>query len=431
MIWRGSTVYTVLGILTLLSAGSAFATGLLTDPSSSYSFLGQLWGEEVGQELPYSSFNIPLDFSDTNPNDSQSDTTSTVSEYVSSGYFLDIISDFQSGNDYLNLQLNLGVSGAVSGFWSRDVVSASSLDGSRRSFFTLEEWSSTEMTVVMLWTLIQNGSGFIYPPVNSIRICGPVDADPSIQTGFLYERVFEIPSNWEQVSTVFSQTTENMVAGIYMVDFFSDLSSETALAGVNGNASFGIDMNNSVTIEVQNTIDPNGCLIGVPCPTLADIDGNDLVDSADFHLWYLDNVDVTGDGIPDTADEAAMAYLLGLEMIDADGNGYVDGLAASPVTPGAAISAAVQLHPAYPNPFNPMTVLSFTLPSAEAVDLAVYDVKGNRIRSLLSGAAHSAGLHEVTWNGRNDAGLPTPAGVYFFRLETKGDVQTGRMLLLK
>ncbi len=190
-------------------------------------------------------------------------------------------------------------------------------------------------------------------------------------------------------------------------------------------------MFNTVNVWAQNTIDSAACLTGVPCPTLADIDGLNGVDSKDFHLWYQNNVDVTSDGIVDTADEAAMAYLLGLEMVDADGNGIVDGLEPSPVTPGVVAFRAVQLHPAYPNPFNPMTILSFTLPSTETVGLTVYDVKGHRVRTLLSGATHTEGRHEVTWNGRDDSGLATPAGVYFYRLRTEHDVQTGRMLLLK
>jgi len=78
-----------------------------------------------------------------------------------------------------------------------------------------------------------------------------------------------------------------------------------------------------------------------------------------------------------------------------------------------------------------MTILSFTLPSAETVDLTVYAVKGHRVRALLSGATHTEGRHEVTWDGRDDSGLATPAGVYFYRLNTGDDVQTGRMLLLK
>ena len=114
-------------------------------------------------------------------------------------------------------------------------------------------------------------------------------------------------------------------------------------------------------------------------------------------------------------------------MVDAV-DAYLNTTAASPELLAAN---GITLHPAYPNPFNPLTVLAFSLPTAATVDLLVFDVQGKRIRTLLTAASLSGGRHEVTWNGRNDAGLPVPAGVYFSQLNGDGDVQTGRMLLLK
>ena len=425
-----TTSYMVVGLFVLLSAGTAFGTGILTDSNSTFSFSGVLMAAEGGDDIADNSSSTPVVLGGSSLPFSDTGTQSTDFGYASSSYFVDISSNFLPALDILELQLDLGVTGGIDGTWNTFGAYTSDLDGSLTAFFEMQDWSATELTVTMLWSLTEQGSGTVSPNVNSIAIRGPLAADFSNQTGFIFESTMDIPDNWDEVSSVSSQDTVNLVAGTYLVEFTSNVNSDGNMAG-NGSTSYGIDMGNQVTVWAQNTIDPNGCLAGVPCPALADIDGQNGVDSNDFLLWYQTPVDVTSDGVVDVADQAAMAYLLNLDMVDTDGNGIVDGLAASEVTPGAVAFSAVQLHPAYPNPFNPTTVLSFTLPSSDVVDLAVYDVKGNRIRTLLSGATRVAGRHEVTWNGRDDFGLATGAGVYFYRLGTKEDVQTGRMLLLK
>jgi hypothetical protein len=422
--------YILLGLILMIPAGSVFGTGLLTNPSSTFSFDGSLEGSEGGS-VPDDFFNSPVILVSQPLPFSDSGTESSNFGYAESNYFIDISSDFLPINDSLELHLDLGVAGNVFGGWDSWSQWGSELDGSLVTFFETQDWTASQLTVSMAWALTEIGSsGGATPVVNSVTIRGPLDADWTVQTGFIFEKTVDIPPNWFEVFSVFYQETVNLTAGTYMVDFNSHLSSGGQRDG-SESTSYGIDMGNDVTIWSQGTIDPDGCLAGVPCPTAADIDGNEAVDSADFHLWYQNQVDVTGDGLTNTADEAAMAYLLGLDMIDADGNGIVDGLAPSPVLPGAALTSAVELHAAYPNPFNPMTVLSFSLPSDQPVDLAIFDVKGNRIRTLLASETYGAGRHEVTWNGRDDAGLPTPAGVYFFRLGTRSDIQTGRMMLLK
>jgi len=71
---------------------------------------------------------------------------------------------------------------------------------------------------------------------------------------------------------------------------------------------------------------------------------------------------------------------------------------------------------AWPNPFNPNTTVEFSLPAACVADLAVYDTRGRRLRTLTH-ATWSAGPHRVDWDGRDDAGHAAPAGVYVIRLD--------------
>jgi hypothetical protein len=89
------------------------------------------------------------------------------------------------------------------------------------------------------------------------------------------------------------------------------------------------------------------------------------------------------------------------------------------------------LDPCRPNPFNPSTTISYELPAAATVSLAVYDVAGKVVRTLVAAESVDAGRHEVTWNGRDDAGRAAPAGVYFCRLDAGGATRTQRMTLLK
>jgi beta-glucanase (GH16 family) len=89
------------------------------------------------------------------------------------------------------------------------------------------------------------------------------------------------------------------------------------------------------------------------------------------------------------------------------------------------------LRPCHPNPFNPMTTISYELPGPGTVNLSIYDVTGKRIKRLVDGEAVEAGRHEVVWNGSNDTGRVVAAGVYLCRLDVGGRSETRRMTLMK
>ncbi len=100
----------------------------------------------------------------------------------------------------------------------------------------------------------------------------------------------------------------------------------------------------------------------------------------------------------------------------------------SPATPTPAGHAI--LHPAAPNPFNPLTQIAYELPVAGEVSLVVYDATGRRVRVLQDGQM-AAGSHRVTWDGSNDQGGSVASGVYFYRLETQQESSTRSMVLVK
>ena len=80
---------------------------------------------------------------------------------------------------------------------------------------------------------------------------------------------------------------------------------------------------------------------------------------------------------------------------------------------------------ARPNPFNPKTTLSFSLPAAGPTRLEVFDVSGRRVATLLDGFA-DAGRHEREWEARGLAG-----GVYLARLSGDWGAESFRLVLLK
>jgi len=88
------------------------------------------------------------------------------------------------------------------------------------------------------------------------------------------------------------------------------------------------------------------------------------------------------------------------------------------------------LHPCVPNPFNPATEISFEMMATGHARLEVYDVAGRRITTLADGL-HDTGLHQVTWDGRDATGQRVVSGVYLYRLEAAGTVQSRRMMLVK
>lgn len=84
----------------------------------------------------------------------------------------------------------------------------------------------------------------------------------------------------------------------------------------------------------------------------------------------------------------------------------------------------------YPNPFNPVTSIRFELPENGPVRLEVYNILGQRVRTVLDQNL-SAGIHEVAWNGIDSDGNPLSSGVYFARLQTDSKTHIHRMVLLK
>jgi hypothetical protein len=87
----------------------------------------------------------------------------------------------------------------------------------------------------------------------------------------------------------------------------------------------------------------------------------------------------------------------------------------------------------FPNPFNPETNITFSLPQSARVSLTIYNALGQEVARLVDSEQYIAGTHKTLWNGTNQAGEYLSSGVYFYRLQTSDGAvnMTKKMLLMK
>ena len=104
-----------------------------------------------------------------------------------------------------------------------------------------------------------------------------------------------------------------------------------------------------------------------------------------------------------------------------------EGAADVPLTVAAGRLALA----AYPNPFRVVTTFQYSLATPGTVDLAVYDLAGRRVATLLEAAVRGAGFGEVTWDGRDAEGVDVPGGVYFARMAAGGATVRRQIVLLR
>jgi flagellar hook assembly protein FlgD len=86
------------------------------------------------------------------------------------------------------------------------------------------------------------------------------------------------------------------------------------------------------------------------------------------------------------------------------------------------------LYQNYPNPFNSHTTMKYYLPKPNQVKVEIYDVLGQKVKTLINQPQNS-GMHQVVWNGRDENGNSVSSGVYIYNL-TSGNYSASKKLLL-
>jgi hypothetical protein len=198
--------------------------------------------------------------------------------------------------------------------------------------------------------------------------------------------------------------------------FFPDVTLEPARlnpawSGRLSRAEYLTAVGNGASVGYRfNSTDADSAYHLQPCATVRN-GGNSRAVYWGFTLYHLK----TADG--KAALEAAMAYFGELPSTAVGDQGI------------AAFEFALAQN--RPNPFTNDTQIRFSVPSGGArVTLSVFDVAGRRVRELLS-AKVTGGVHTVTWDGADDSGLKTGAGVYFYRLEAPDRMLTKKLVRLQ
>ena len=97
---------------------------------------------------------------------------------------------------------------------------------------------------------------------------------------------------------------------------------------------------------------------------------------------------------------------------------------------GLAVPMEFALQQNYPNPFNPSTQIQYALPTDANVTIAIYDLVGRQIRTLVNEQV-TAGFHSTLWNATNDMGSSVSAGVYIYTITANDFRDVKKMILLK
>lgn len=99
--------------------------------------------------------------------------------------------------------------------------------------------------------------------------------------------------------------------------------------------------------------------------------------------------------------------------------------------PGSRLPKQFDLRQNYPNPFNPSTAIAYQLLLNSEVKLAVYNIAGQLVRTLIDHKRQSAGAYTITWDGKDESGHSATSGVYVYRLAAGDWVGSKKMILLR
>lgn len=177
----------------------------------------------------------------------------------------------------------------------------------------------------------------------------------------------------------------------------------------------------SVTFEATVSVKYTPALLAVadsPAESTLFLFHYDAGDSS----WRM--IDTSVDTIAKTATSTTTSFSV-FALASVTPTSIVDGQ-----TPIAGPPPSYALDQNYPNPFNPSTTIRYTTPASGRVVLAIYNIAGQHIRTLVD-ADRSAGTHAVDWYGRDKWGQLVSSGVYLYRLSAGAYQESRRMLLLK
>jgi flagellar hook assembly protein FlgD len=84
----------------------------------------------------------------------------------------------------------------------------------------------------------------------------------------------------------------------------------------------------------------------------------------------------------------------------------------------------------YPNPFNPSTTIEYSIQNPGNMELSIYNLRGQKVKSLVN-EYKGSGLHKVVWNGTDDQGREVGSGIYLVRMQSSGFSTSKKITLIK
>ena len=208
--------------------------------------------------------------------------------------------------------------------------------------------------------------------------------------------------------------------------------------------TFEIEYNGPVRgIEFELKFDPT--MVNVMPPSLLNFQENVMISytekepgilkvlAADLQGGYIEATDNSYMSIPvefmGNERENSFVTLDGIKLAGADGS-LINTVSRTNSSEVKVIPGAFALHQNFPNPFNPSTEIRFDLPEAGNVNLAIYNLMGQKIRTLSSDNM-TPGYHAIIWDGTNDIGSQVATGMYFYSIQSNEFQATKKMLFLK
>ncbi len=293
--------------------------------------------------------------------------------------------------------------------------------------------------------------GFVYRGSCSLAlrgkyVFGDFAAQFTVPSGRLYYLVEPMPGSFE--IREFQIGVGNLPYGLFLKGFGEDEAGEIYVCGSSQLAPFG-------TGGVVHRLVPEDCVptaVEMASAEAVSLPGEVIIswrtaieeDNLGFNIHRSFGGEhfarINDELIPSRGESAAEyefidrtvtsgeTYVYQIEAIDRSGDSQTFTLA--PVTAMGAPSNTLVLNAARPNPFNPSTSISFTLPAAGPVQLTIHDGNGRTVRRLVD-ATLDASEHAVEWDGRDDRGRAVGSGVYIYRLSAGGQVLANRMVLVK
>jgi hypothetical protein len=156
------------------------------------------------------------------------------------------------------------------------------------------------------------------------------------------------------------------------------------------------------------------------------LDGRDLTPGEPIELY----TDTDGDGITDGFDNCPDTENPGQEDADGDGVGDVCDPFPLAVEDSEVIIDDYLLSQNYPNPFNPTTAIEFALSEREFVTIIVFDMLGNKVKTLIS-KTMEPGIKSVNWDSKDSSNRIVSSGLYFYSIQAGDFIQTKKMMLLR